>query len=294
MSQMTSAYLGAMALSYANQRDGIDIPDSELSRVVVIPLGFQPMGMGGRRHQDGDEIAIAGYFEPAVCLARVTRDMAGLHLRVSWIRGVDHGIESVRLFPGVSQPGGANRAQTVNFTLDGNLWVSRNGERDFYVLTPPSKPDGRWTLTGKVSLPSQSEDFSFIHAAFMHMHDTTLSTVEGNAGAEWTINHYNVVSGNQVMLGDAMLRGGTPLREYRYGIGLRRDRIGFWTITDIRSQELHGIYCNETLVLPDIEGNGIYFLADGSALVTRYGQGHPGCSNGIPGALIYVPASYLS
>ena len=76
MSAMTEAYLAAMAKSYANQEGEVTIPADQLDRIVEITLGFQPLGISSRPSSDGvgDDVLVAAYFEPAICLAKVTRD----------------------------------------------------------------------------------------------------------------------------------------------------------------------------------------------------------------------------
>ncbi|OGH72374.1 MAG: hypothetical protein A2921_04480 [Candidatus Magasanikbacteria bacterium RIFCSPLOWO2_01_FULL_43_20b] len=288
MSAMTAAYLAAMAKSYSNQEGGIMIPADQLDQVVEIPLGFQPLGISSRPSPDGagDDVLIAAYFEPAICRALVTRDENGLHFNVDWIRGVNHGIQSVRLFPDISQPGGANRAQCVFWGPDGNVWVSRNGERDFYVLSPPDKPDGRWTLTSKVILPSDDKGDQ-IHAGHMDS-DGVIYTIESTQSPDkWRRRYYE-------RRDDRWLQAELGIcATLTYGLAKEPDGT-VWTISDFRSNNLaKGLYYENRLVVPDICGNGIAFLSDGSALVARYGQSYPGCFNGIPGALVYVPAAML-
>jgi len=270
-------YWAAAAQSYIDQERGITIPVGELGRIVEIALGFQPLGIVSRPSGEGDQIAIAAYFEPAICTAMVTRDENGLHFQVDWIRSVQHGIQSVRLFPDVVQPNGANRVQTVNFGPNGTLWVSRNGESDFFVLNPPQE-GGRWTLAGRITLPTSM----LVHSASLS--EATLFTVESPGDLEhWVIKEYRLEERQFIQVGSPI-----PISDYVYGIGGHH-----WLITDFRAAVPHGIYrmLGSELVVPGVEGNGITFLSDGSALVTRYGQGHSGAFNGIPGCLIYLPST---
>lgn len=284
MSKMTDGYWVAMAKSYDNQEGGITIPADQLDRIVEIQMGAQPLGICARPLQDGsDEVAVAFYFEPAVCLANVRRDAAGLHLVVSHIRGVNHGIQSVRLFPDIYQPGGANRAQCVFWGPDGKtIWVSRNGERDFFVLSPPAEPKGRWTLIDKFSMP-QCDPHMMVHSALYHGDVYTIESPDDLK--EWRIRQYNTGPQRFVVANEQ------AIETWRYGIAVKNGSV--WTVTDFRADQPHGIYCGDKLMVPDMCGNGIAFLSDGSALVTRYGQSYPGCFNGIPGALIYIPADLL-
>lgn len=273
-------YEEAQKKSYANQTGGITIPANELNGIVEISLGFQPLGISS----SGNKIAIAAYFEPAICLAEISNDENGMHFKVNWIRGVNHGILSVRLFPDMLIWGEANRAQTVNFGPNGTLWITRNADREFFILTPSDSPGGRWTLTNSITLP-ENHGMAYIHSALLlHGLDTIYSIESSDDGNEWRLGVYSMVDGK-------IISGSNDIIEpYTYGIGTID---GLLTISDFRAKE-HGIYRYGKLILPDIYGNGICFLPDGSALVTRYGQASPGCFNGEPGKLIYIPKHLLS
>lgn len=284
---MDEKYVPAMTISYANQKGGITIPADQLNGIVRIPLGFQPLGIASSNNQ----IAIAAYFEPAICLAKVNRDNRGLHFKVNWIRGVNHGITSVRLFPDMLIFGEANRAQTVNFSLNGALWVSRNADREFFILLPPidseaspNTPEGRWTLTDKLTLSAEFNEM--VHSALLSK-DKLLTTAEANFPfKEWYLCRYNAINGE--------LKERKNILPWMYGIGEKSDDDGFYLISDFRHKQKlgsrrNGIYLNTELVVPDVYGNGICFLNDGSALVSRYGQASPGAFNGEPGQLVYVP-----
>jgi hypothetical protein len=267
--------------SYSNQVGGITIPTDELHDIVVIPLGFQPLGISG----SGNRIAIAAYFEPAICMAEINTDENGMHFNVNWIRGVNHGIQSVRLFPDMLIYGEANRAQTVNFGPNGTLWVTRNADRKFFILTPSNSPGGRWTLTGSITL-LENHNMAFLHAALLHIGHNDIYAIESSDdGNEWRFSIYSLTDG-QFTCGSNDI-----IKPYTYGIGSAQDG-GLLTISDFRAEK-HGIYRYGKLAYPDIYGNGICLLQDGSALVTRYGQASPGCFNGEPGKLIYIPKHLL-
>lgn len=289
MSTMTAAYLAAMAKSYANQEGGVTIPADQLDRIVEVQLGFQPLGISRRHAESDDDILVAAYFEPAVLSAKVARDEKGLHFAVNWIRGCNHGIQSVRLFPDVSQPGGANRAQCVFYGPDGqNVWVNRNGERDFFVLHPPNQQGGRWTLVGKVILPlPKPNEHQMVHSATLTEKGQIITTESVGDLSAWTMERYSFKQD-----GEIKWEGSSDIAPWCYGIAVRDGKV--WTVTDYRAEQTsHGIYRNNEQVVHGVCGNGIAFLSDGSALVTRYGQSYPGCFNGIPGALIYVPTAML-
>lgn len=280
-SRMSRGYVGAQNLSYAGQSNEAIIPASDLDGIVEIPLGFQPAGIAAKNLHDGTtKIAVAAYFEPAVMLARVERLPAGLVFKVSWIRGVLKDGESIRLFPDILQPSGANRAQTVSFGQDRTLWVSRNAERSFFVFSPPAEDD-KWRLKRRIDLPPIAGQDMVSSALLV---GKRLFTIEISANlTAWSLRQYLYVNGefHAVQVAEEIV-------PWTCGIG-KRGTEGLYFVKDFRA-EMSGIFRNDELVVPDVNGNGICFLADGSALVTRYGQGHKGAFNGVPGAIIYIPA----
>src|SRR3989344_663002 len=277
---MDAKYLSAQSLSYGQQEGGLG--GSLTGGILEIPLGLQPLGIRSRLGGDSDEIAIAAYFEPAICLARVVVKDGKLIFQTSWIRSVRNGCEDVRMFPRILEPAGANRAGTVNFAADGSLWVSRNAERVFFVMEPPKERGGLWNLVEKISLP-ENGGMSAVHSALLI--PNALRTIEANVALNrWEMHKYSL-DGRKVLEPKLV----TDLADWTYGVAFMDTTV--YTVTDFRSERPHGVYRNDSCIIPGVEGNGICFLSDGSALVTRYGQGHPGCFNGVPGALIYVPAS---
>jgi len=84
----------------------------------------------------------------------------------------------------------------------------------------------------------------------------------------------------------------TPLSRIRLGLEMLGDKLV--TVADYRAH-LPGLFVGNRMVVSNVRGNGVVLLDGGKsgALVTRYGQGHPGPFNGVPGALIYIPASML-
>src|SRR3989344_2116132 len=280
---MDAKYLSAQSLSYGQQQGELEVLLT--GGILEIPLGFQPLGISSRPADSStDMIAIAAYFEPAVCLARVQTkgDTLTLSFTVSWIRSVRNGCEDVRMFPRILEPAGASRAGTVNFAADGSLWVSRNAERVFFVMEPPKERGGLWNLVEKISLP-ENGGMSAVHSALLI--PNALRTIESNVALNrWEMHKYSL-DGRKVLEPKLV----TDLADWTYGVAFMDTTV--YTVTDFRSERPHGVYRNDSCIIPGVEGNGICFLSDGSALVTRYGQGHPGCFNGVPGALIYVPAS---
>ncbi|MFH1822649.1 MAG: hypothetical protein ABH830_03030 [Patescibacteria group bacterium] len=274
-------FINGMAKSYANQEDTFSIPASELTS---ISLGFQPLGMASKKSENGALVAIAAYFEPAICLAGVKLNENRLDFKIHWIRSVNHGIHSVRIFPDTLFYGEVNRTQTVNFGSNGTLWVSRNGDKAFFILSPPKNPEasphipeGKWTLIDKVTLSCPG----MIHSALL--------TEEKIIVIESGLNLNNWYLGNYQYNGQLIDKRRIPT--FMYGIaGLDDDLI---IITDLRSRKKYGIYNISGLMIPEIFGNGICFLCDESALISIFGQSHHFPLNGQPGRLAYLPKKYL-
>jgi hypothetical protein len=172
----------------------------------------------------------------------------------------------------------------VNFGPNGTLWVTRNADRELFILTPSDSPGGRWTLTGSLTLP-ENHKMAYIHSARPLYGLDTLYTIESSGdGNEWRFCIYSIVDDN-IICGSSDI-----VKPYTYGIESSPN--GLFTICDRRAEE-HGIFKNNKPCIPDLYGNGICLLPNGSALATRYGQASPGCFNGEPGKLIYIPAHML-
>lgn len=220
MSTQEAAYLEASKQSYANQEGGVTIPAGRLNEIVEIPQGFQPLGICSRPMENGDQIAIAAYNQPAICLAQVRRDDQGLHFKISWIRGVKHGIQRVRLFPDVLQPAGANRAQTVNF-LRGWVAVSRNSERDFFLLAPVV---GGWELVDKISFPMRGE-YRMIHSA-LFLEDYFLTVESPGSLKSWMLCKYKAKNDSSM---EIMEERKERSKEWRYGMAYRSQDDALYT-----------------------------------------------------------------
>jgi len=283
---MDKQYFKNMAASFANQQKNITIPTEKLGEPIF--LGFQPLGIASTPKNGYDLIAIADYYAPAICLAKVRMTADGLEFfDFEWIRGVNHGIQSVRLFPDVVNGGDINRAQTVNFGHDGTLWVSRSAdpERSFFVLSPPENSGDKWSLTDKIQLP-KNNNMAMIHSANILIGLDTLHTIESSADLnEWRFSIYTLTP-------DKLIFGSSDeIKPFTYGIAATGK--GLMMITDFRSEKKHGIYRYSELAVPDVFGNGVAVLSDGSVLITVYGQACPGPFNGQPGMLLYISKDQL-
>lgn len=266
---MREEYLKAQQLSYAQLENS-----AVMSVGGEYPLGFQPLGIASQ----GSTIAIADYFAPAICLADVIFifDKERINFTTSWIRSVKYRDRSVRLFPSLLRRNEANRAQTV--VLDGgNIWVSRNGDRTFFKIC---REDEGWKLTdSRKKLPGEDLVHSATLATFSPS-DLLLTVESTNDLKKWFTRRYDWRRNKLLHSEDSP--------PFVYGIACRNSDL--WTITDYRSNVKLGIYCNGRLAIPDICGNGLCFLSNGSLLVTRYGQSSSEAFSGKPGALIHVRA----
>jgi len=308
---MTEAYERAMATSYANQKNHFTIPGSKLDKPIknFIPggIGSQVNGITSRIIDGGTEILFPTYYEPTLFALRLTATrFGGLQGDVMSIRGVNYKNKSVRLFPNIWQPGGANRAQNANLGPNGTIWLTRNGDRKFFVLAPPKNPElpqntrgGKWNLSQIISAPNHDHGGNYsIDSALISNDYRWLYTVEATEDLNnWYFCQYAI---DQNMGLARHQKRGIP--GWLYGIGVRPGTKGFWFVTDYRSVEYagvpHGIYCCDDgynfelkvkVKVKEIYGNGICFLHDGSALVTLDGQSLPGYVNGRPGRISYLP-----
>ncbi|MFH1583120.1 MAG: hypothetical protein ABIB72_02260 [Candidatus Falkowbacteria bacterium] len=272
---MEKDYVQAQNASYSNQGKIFTIPANKLGEIVITPLGFQPLGIASL----GNRIAITAYFEPAICLAEITRDNTEVHFTLEWIRGVKHREKSVRLFPNFLKRGEANRAQTVNFEAENNLWISRNGDNKLFNIV---KDGAEWKLTGKtIKIPTDD----MVQSA--HLREDTISTIECSLDIKsWYLCVY---TRHEQTKAKAIFRQNVD--PFIFGATYHHGSRCY--ITDFRSGEPHGIYRDSNLIIPEIYGNDLCFLPNGSILATRYGQASNGPFSGEPGALIYIPAAYV-
>lgn len=290
------AYAKANSLSFGGELLPLKILAAEkLIRPIIFPLGSQPLGVcTSESFSAGNQLAFVGYFEPVIYFGHVEGENI---FEMEAIRFVSYKGKSRRLFPPNTTPAGANRAQTVNYGPDGTMIVSANASRTFFVIRP--KVNDGWFYLRRFNLPCypNGQDQQFVHSAFIDPESGKIivTTSGGNLRDPWEIATYELghdwkpkyISHYKSSMSDL------------YGIGFRGDDEAPWFITDSRSNGSHGIYRGDRLVMPGITGNGVAFLKDGSALVTRYGPElrHQGDLRqpfgGNPGALIYIHHSLI-
>jgi hypothetical protein len=281
-------YWRAAACSYANQQGGITVPPEELEDICWIPLGFQPLGISSQPTPVGDTVAIAAYFEPAVCLCRVWRDELGLHFDTNWIRGVINGVTRVRMFPDMSMPSMANRMQTAVLVGD-EIWISRNCERTFYVITPGMQINAPWMTKKCFTLPGSG----LVHSAWidpdcysqMEKGPITLHTMESGPDCKnWTMWSYDIWEGGDIKSHNFT----SEYPEWTYGLP------GDWGLQSQKGSTPGLQHRTNARVPIDAPGCGCCILSDGAFLVSHHGQHGTGPFNGNPGYLIYVPSHLLS
>lgn len=270
---MDETYVVAQNRSYQGQESTFTFPDKE--GISVVPLGFQPVGISIL----GSTIAVADYFGPSIMLAEVSLQHGVPYLGdIRWIRSTIAGGKRVRMFPDLYQPGGANRMQSVLMFSQTLLGLTRNEDNKVFPIRLRS--DGEWEHEDVFSYPRVVGIDAITSAVLTN---DGLVTIEVNLKKDaHTIRDYR----------------GSGLREtatvpYRYGIAVRSDGTVV-TVADYRAEE-HGLFFGDEVKVRGLVGNGVVLLNDGEggALVTRYGQGHPGPFNGVPGALIFVPPEFL-
>jgi len=302
MSNQEQALQAARALSYINQGEEDIIPEEKLGEMVTFPLGFQPSGIThtgkiwyheSNKNAWYEEVLVVNYYAPAVCIATLFFNKNKLQsIANEWIRGAKHGIFSVRLFPDTPQ-GGNNRG--ICAFLDGsrNLYIVRNESRNLFLHTPPKGENKRWTLTKKIDVPPRStNECLWIKSIAYDFRGPVICTIESNEVDSARLRSY--IMGKDYSLTPTDLDFELPIN--MYGIDMHAEKL--WFVTGFRSKAKPGIYSWQEddaalkLVIPDIYGNGIVLLKNGSALVTEYGESRPGpFGGGQPGSLTYIPAS---
>ncbi len=274
----------AMKKSYQNQANVLRFKERG-DRVVRKILGFQPLAIVSKR----DLLAVTMHFEPAIMLAKISRDNGLVRLNLKYIRGAMYFGKSVRIFPKILYPSGANRAQTVNFNRRGEIVVTRNADRKFFHLVP--LPDEKWQLGATWDLPGKD----FVQSALISESQHRIFTIESDAENNWFTRTYRIdylKEGIELILSDEKAS-----KPYLYGIGQRSigksQELRHFYVTDFRFKGRPGIYCDDgELVVPKIRGSGICFTEFGAAIVARYGSEAPRAT-GKPGALVYVPSKYF-
>jgi len=287
---MTRSYWQAQQSSYPLLGKEIFIPTEKLDQVWEYYLGSQPLGCASKVLSPTQTlILLFAYFEPCIGKILATLENDGLHLHWDWIRGSMLGTESVRFFPSLPIPSGQfSRGQTVNFGPRGTMIVSRNIGNKLLIHYPidnilPDAPN--WALAGEIEL----KEAGLIHSVLLELDENEQRIVNFHT---IEASDYQPDNGNwKQCLYDEDGRRWMPetLPPYRYGLGKREGVDGLFTITDFRTKERPGIYLGQKLIVPGVHGNGICFLADGSAFVTRYGCGAADPGNGKPGAILVIP-----
>ena len=320
MESRTKAYIKASKLSYTERPK--EFPLLPIEEITEYEWAPQPWGAV---HQNGC-VLIGHYFQPAVELDRIRYTRTGnMVAELGAVRGCLLGKKSVRLFPGVSNVRGGNRVVTVNFAHpgmgpEGSLLISRNADRDLYVLLPPEEEGGRWTLGQKVyRLPKRRRGKPFVVSSLLRR--GWAWTIERDA-TEWCLEEYFFQADK--FRHERTIRNVPP---WTYGLDYN-DR-GFWTVTGMdvvrelepkpeflqlviplskptrrrvifevgpdhdavyTSGRRPGIYCDDELVVPDVFGNGICFTERGDAIVPVYREENPAAPWGSSGLLTVLPA----
>lgn len=281
---MDENYRKARDASYPSQEEGVShlISNHKLRSAVGIPLAFQPMGIASQKISDGKTIlAVAKYNGPGISLITVMREKIGLLFIFNSIDWVRFGEYEVRIFPDIYAPANVNRPQTVNFGPNGTIWVSRNADREFFILSPPNNPSEKWTLTGRIRIPGNER----VESAFLK--ENYLVTVESTPDLKtWTRRQYLHTQPNV----DFVLDDEIDVRPYTYGFA-RNEKGRILMITDYCAKGSLGILSDNEMRLPLFYGNGLAFLNDGSAIISRYGE-TVSPTLGV-GELIYIPSGYL-
>jgi hypothetical protein len=202
---------------------------------------------------------------------------------------VDYCGQSIRIFPNILKSAGANRMQTVNFGPDDELWVTRSADRKIFILSPPAREGGRWSLSGSVLIPRVSYNAVFVHSAKLSLFGHLLTVIESDAGLDhWGINEYDV-RGRRVKF----IRYVHDVSPHVHGLVLRSQSDHYFMVTDCISRKC-GVLLDDRVILDGIYGMGLCVIGNGDIIVSKYGQNTPGPFNGEPGQLIYIPGKLLT
>ncbi len=284
---MTQGYMGNMAVSLSGQTGEITFP-LDYNKIQTTLIEFQPSGITS---EEPKGVVVGDYFFPAILLLSLKEKTPQLLcFAKEWIRTANFDGHSVRLFPDIAQPSGANRLQSVNWCGE-RLVISRNAERSLFVLVPTLLGKDNWAIAERTSLPEvQGYDLGMLHSVLFG--NDSLMTIESTIDlSKWYLVNYELGGGEICVSGEPK-----SLPPWMYGVGKKPgDEDGLWFVTAATSNQkkASGIYrwkgsgaFPNKPVVSDICGNGICFLEDGSALVSKYGY-----NVSESGSVTYIPSS---
>lgn len=272
-------YIQAMNLSFpASPNESIFIPVKDNEITSSQKLWFDPLGISSITNmgEGNDIVLLTDYSMPGFGIAQVIKEPGQLRLGINWVRTVKNITSGtdVRLFPNLSLWAGKNVIQTANMGPDKNIWISRNGGRRFYLI---SNHDDKFYLTKCLTVSELMEKELLINSAVFTINEAMKIIVSDQGFKKWHRAEVEVHSYSEFFQGELKLQGKIqPVTPWNYGLDVTHDG-KVWTITDHRIKTVaklkkeYGIYLDGKMICPDVYGNGLCFLSDGSMLISCYG-----------------------
>ncbi|OGH86185.1 MAG: hypothetical protein A2301_03765 [Candidatus Magasanikbacteria bacterium RIFOXYB2_FULL_40_13] len=257
----------------------------QMDEIVSIPLGFCPLGIS---NYGGLQFLVAHYWSPAILAVKFSElpDGGGLELVrkdcINWVE-LEDGSGKVRIFPEMTPGSDGKRIQCALLSPNGEIWATRNGERD-HIWRLASDHKGGWRLLS----PLKVRGVGYIESMAM-LDDHLLVLRSKQDGTDVWVENYDTdtLDTNNLFLTDIYHDDVVPQSPWIYGIGVKDGELYF--ITSISNNVIpRGIYHYDELVVPGVWGTGLVFAADGSAIVTQYNA--DAGPLGEPSAIVRVPA----
>lgn len=313
---MKEMYEAAMKKSFI-EGDDWQIPFIDSTRTIATrPHGAQTLGIH-ISPVDGNafQLVVADYFMPSFFSGIATHNDEGLLFTGNAIRGVNHGTNSVRIFPFDNIPGDLPRCQTINPGPENTLFATRNGDKKIFILIPPedpnapdTEPESKWDIWGRSSVDSFNSSPTMIHSLLVEK-DTILTIESGFIFRnDWRLCEYKIAD---FIIGPRRYKmvinnvKSTKIPDFTYGIVRAKDG-SLLFITDFRATNQnflglkeHGIYKGPSnitngyihemeMVYSKVWGNGLGLIERG-VLISVYGMAEPGPFNGEPGRFVFLP-----
>lgn len=257
-------------------------------------IGFQPISIAAHPTEP-DTFAIANYFAPAIVFIKiVVTDDGGLELKK--IGGIGRSIQPsgkrLRLFPSQVDDGSdGKRIQTLAFHPDRptELLIARAGETDGLFRLVQTGENEWHTLPNKLIFEGDHPADHYIEdiATVLRNHYIYIARSKQDGSNSW-LEIYDL---DGKLMPNLIVQDLPPKTPWIEGIAIHDGYIYYSTGSWNGLKVPPGIYRGDELVVPDICGNGLAFLADGSLLITQYNDGLGDL--GSPGYIYRVPAAML-
>lgn len=297
---MSAAYEAAWKFCLISMKNGDQplnpaIQQDDMRKITpFLPqIGFQPLGLAADPDKP-DHFTVADYYSPSVISFKVVRTKrGGLELQrerwIGWVNRAGTSTTRVRVFPELAPGSDSKRGQTVMYRPNGELWVTYCGSTNrIFRLKPDATAKTGWRLNRRPLILEGNHDTPvklYVDAATIN-NDILYVVRNTQTGEPCWLEAYDL-NGRRLETSYKC-----PAATWIYGIGFRGNDPAPYFITDSQCVEVPlGIYRGEKLVVPNVFGQGLAFLADGSALVSQYNL--PRGKFGLPGCFVRVPTHFF-